>query len=72
MASMSIEDMREVVESAYVSSNWVRKVRRMPDGQVVAIYYAMLVKARKNASERVTEPSEKQVDILKENQLSFL
>lgn len=72
MASMSIEDMREVVESAYVSSNWVRKVRRMPDEQVVAIYYAMLEKARKNASERVREPSKKQVDILKENQLSFL
>lgn len=72
MATLSINDMREVVESAYASSSWVRKVLDMPDVQVIAIYRKMVEKAVRTREKPIREPVTKSVDILMENQLSFL
>lgn len=72
MATLSINDMREVVESAYTNSSWARKVRDMPDVQVIAIYHRLVEKARKQGLKEVSEVCKKDVDILTENQLSFL
>lgn len=39
---MSIDNMRSHVENAYDSDSWKRKVRLMPDNQVIAIYKSLL------------------------------
>jgi hypothetical protein len=41
MACMSIEQMREAVGKAYCGS-WTEKVKEMPEGQVVRVYYSFL------------------------------
>ena len=72
MATLSINDMREVVESAYASSSWVRKVRDMPDVQVIAIYRKIIERVQKQPLKPARMAPEKTVDVLVENQLSFL
>lgn len=72
MATISINDMREVVESAYASSSWVRKVRDMPDVQVIAIYRKLIERVQKPPLKPVRSTAVEHVDILVENQLSFL
>lgn len=39
---MTNDQMREKVAAAYDGDNWKQKVRRMPDDQIVAIYYRFL------------------------------
>ena len=39
---MSIETMKGWVISAYPYPQWKEKVRRMPDDQIIAIYYKLL------------------------------
>lgn len=39
---MTNDQMREKVAEAYSGDNWKLKVRRMPDDQIVAIYYRLL------------------------------
>ena len=36
---MTIDQMRVYVGSQYDSPGWKRKVQKMPDGQVIALYY---------------------------------
>lgn len=42
MASLSVLRMREILKSVYESSNWDKKVDRMSDGQVYAVYMRYL------------------------------
>lgn len=39
---MSVADMRRLVANAYNGESWKSKVRRMPDDQIVAIFYSMV------------------------------
>jgi hypothetical protein len=39
---MSVEQMRISVEKAYPGEKWKKKVARMSDAQVIAIYYKFL------------------------------
>lgn len=36
---MSIEDMRGWVASAYKTKSWKAKVSKMPDNQILALYF---------------------------------
>ena len=40
--AMSTDQMRERVAQAYSGENWRKKVYRMSDNQIVAIYYRLL------------------------------
>lgn len=42
VSKMTNDQMREKVEAAYDGDKWKQKVRRMPDDQIVAIYYRFL------------------------------
>lgn len=35
---MSVEQMREAVRNAYKGAKWFRKVKAMPDNQIIAIF----------------------------------
>ena len=39
MASMPIENMRDMVKSAYPGSTWSQRVDHMKDNQIVKLYY---------------------------------
>lgn len=39
---MTNDQMRDKVMEAYPGDNWKQKVRRMPDDQIIAIYYRLL------------------------------
>jgi len=39
---MTNDQMREKVSEAYSGDKWKQKVRRMPDDQIIAIYYRLL------------------------------
>ena len=43
---MTNDQMRDKVMKAYPGDNWKQKVRRMPDDQIVAIYYRLLKSGR--------------------------
>lgn len=43
---MTISQMREKVMEAYSGDNWKKKVRSMPNDQIIAIYYKLLHKGR--------------------------
>lgn len=58
---MSVEEMRVAIAKVYSGEAWKRKVRNMPDYQVMAIYFSFLEtgkfdKPKKPAAER-TEPA---------------
>ena len=36
---MSVDEMREKVAYAYGGDNWKKRVRFMPDDQIIALYY---------------------------------
>lgn len=40
MASVSINQMRDLVRNAYKGEEWRAKVDRMPDNQVIRLYYS--------------------------------
>ena len=42
MASVSVDDMRYLIARVYPSDNWKKRVRRMSDNQVCAIYFSFL------------------------------
>lgn len=42
ISKMTNDQMREKVAAAYDGDKWKQKVRRMPDDQIVAIYYRFL------------------------------
>ena len=42
MSSVNIDYMREMVSKAYGGDSWAEHVKRMPDRQVMAIYYRIL------------------------------
>lgn len=39
---MKIETMRSEISKVYSGTGWAKKVKRMPDSQVLAIYYNFL------------------------------
>ena len=39
---MTISGMREHISKVYNTDTWHKKVRDMPDGQVIAIYHTMV------------------------------
>ena len=46
MASVSVDDMRYLIARVYPSDNWKKRVRRMSDNQVCAIYFSFLEKGK--------------------------
>ncbi len=40
--SLTVSQMREKIREAYSSDSWAKRVRNMPDDQVIAIYYKFL------------------------------
>lgn len=43
---MTNDQMREKVAQAYPGDKWRQKVNRMPDDQIIAIYYRLLKSGR--------------------------
>ena len=39
---MKIESMRSEIGKVYPGTGWAKKVKRMPDAQVLAVYYSFL------------------------------
>lgn len=39
---MKIESMRSEIGKVYSGAGWAKKVKRMPDAQVLAVYYSFL------------------------------
>ena len=39
---MTINQMRTFVSKAYPGDGWISRVKRMPDNQIIAIYYNLL------------------------------
>ena len=39
---MESYQMRDRVKKAYPGDNWKRKVDRMPDDQIIALYYSLV------------------------------
>lgn len=39
---MSVEQMRGIISSVYKTKSWQDKVKKMPDGQIIAIYKRFL------------------------------
>lgn len=44
---MDVKRMREYILGMYPGENWARKVARMGDNQVMAVYYSMKKKGQK-------------------------
>ena len=44
--SAVVEEMRSDISKVYLNSSWKKKVARMPDNQVMAIYYSFLEKGK--------------------------
>lgn len=40
--NLQISQMREKIREVYSGDNWVKRVRNMPNDQVIAIYYKLL------------------------------
>lgn len=62
---MNINVMRSEVESAYTGSEWRRRVRKMKDNQVVAIYHNLLKSGKINLRKK------KERKVLQYEQLKF-
>ena len=43
---MTTSNMRGWVKSAYNSDNWKKKVDRMSDEQIIAVYYSLVKQGR--------------------------
>jgi len=43
---MTISNMRDWVISAYPGDKWKEKVKKMPDDQIIPIYYRLIKKGR--------------------------
>ena len=43
---MNISQMRAWVLSAYPNKNWVNKVNKMPDDQIISLYYSLIKRGR--------------------------
>ena len=61
--SVSVNDARYVVMNQYHNPTWRKKVRNMPDKQVLAIYFSMLESGKfdkpKNRIHKETEKLQK-------------
>ena len=44
--SLNVDQMREKISEAYNGEGWKKKVRFMPDDQVIAIFYRMKKKGQ--------------------------
>ena len=49
---MTIEQMREEVMAWYPSDKWREKVSKMPDRQIIALFYKRLEASRMKGDER--------------------
>ena len=53
---MEISYMRQYIKDAYGrNENWCKKVNKMPDNQVIAIYYSLLNRAKKASEPKKPE-----------------
>lgn len=43
---MDVATMRRLVTAAYPGSGWARKVEKMPDDQIIALYYKFLAQKK--------------------------
>lgn len=43
---MSVEQMRSEIAKAYQGDDWAKKVKKMTDAQVIAVYYRLLDQGR--------------------------
>jgi len=62
---MNTEVMRQEIAKEYPGDNWKKKVKRMPDKQVIAVYYSFKNKERMKKLER------EMFDLLTPLQLTF-
>lgn len=44
--NLQISQMREKIREAYSEDGWTKRVRNMPNDQVIAIYYKLLKKGK--------------------------
>lgn len=49
---MSLAQMRKAIFDAYPGGDWARRVNRMPDHQVAAVYNRMLAKGQLNKEKK--------------------
>lgn len=59
---MSVDQMREAILEVYPNSTWRRKVDKMPDEQVIAIYMSFLNNGRFEQLERMRFPKRSGAD----------
>ena len=64
---MNINVMRSEVESTYTGSEWRRRVRKMKDNQVIAIYHNLLksgkIDLRKKKAKKTIQYEQLKFDI---------
>lgn len=55
-----IDQKRDFVEGLYPGPRWKTKVRKMPDGQILAIYMRESNKAKDSAPKKPPEPKKEE------------
>ena len=56
---MEVAYMRQYIKDAYGrNENWCKKVNKMQDNQVIAIYYSLLNRAKKASEPKEEKPEE--------------
>ena len=56
MATLSVDQMREHVMEAYKGQSWRDKVAKMPDSQVIRLYYSFNERGKNNGNNRPHRP----------------
>ena len=51
---MTVNDMREAIADVYKGRAWRRKVDRMSDSQVIAVYHSFKAKGKFDGEEKLT------------------
>lgn len=60
--SLTIDEMRSYITSKYESNTWRYKVERMPENQVIAVYYSFLERETKKKLEEEKKAVNEQLD----------
>lgn len=63
-----VDEMRNDISKVYLNTSWKKKVARMPDKQVMAIYYSFLEKGRFG---HVPKPKPKHIEPVVEQKPCF-
>jgi hypothetical protein len=67
---MNIEMMKKEILKVYSGPKWVAKMKKMPDNQVIAIYYHFLKAGRFKKAEKDRQ-AKKKLEGFQPKQLSF-